>query len=106
MVCNYNISCHNIFILAEPTYTELIEQLDGVVSWKKVAAFLLSDEDGSKVETIARNNHHIIEDCRISMIRQYCVSGDVSWEKVLEALRKAGEKATADKIQQALTLSS
>ena len=34
--------------------------MDGVVSWKKVAAYLLSDIDGSKVETIARNNHHII----------------------------------------------
>ena len=86
-------------LLTEPTYTELIEQLEGVVSWKKVAAYLLSDKDGSKVEIIARNNHHKIEDCRIDMIREYLKSGDISWEKVLEALRKAGEEATANKIQ-------
>ena len=67
-----------------------------------VAAYLLSDEDGSKVETIAINNHHIIGDCRIAMIREYCRSGDISWEKVLEALRKAGEGATANKIQRLL----
>ena len=67
-----------------------------------VAAYLLSDKDGSKVEIIARNNHHIIEDCRFAMIREYCKSGDISWEKVLEALRKAGEEATANKIQRLL----
>ena len=67
-----------------------------------MAAFLLSDEDGSKVDTIARDNHHIIEDCRISMIHQYLKSGDVSWEKVLKALKKAGEKAAANKIQRLL----
>ena len=102
MVCNYNVSCHNIFILAEPTYTELIEQLDGVVSWKKVGAFLLSDEDGSKVETIEKNNFYKSEDCRIAMIREYFKSGDVSWKKVLEALTKAGEKVTLNKIQRLL----
>ena len=102
MVCSFNISCHNIFIPAEPTYTELIEQLDGVVSWKKVAAFLLSDEDGSKVETIEKNNFYKIEDCRIAMLREYFKSGDVSWKKVLEALAKAGEKVTLNKIQRLL----
>ena len=67
-----------------------------------MAAFLLSDKDGSKVEIIARNNHHIIEDCRIAMVREYFKSGEVSWNKVLEALTKAGEKTTADKIRRAL----
>ena len=64
-----------------------------------MAAYLLSDVDGSKVETIARNNHHIIEDCRSTMVHEYCKSGKVSWNKVLEALTKAGEKATAYRIQ-------
>ena len=64
-----------------------------------MAAFLLSDTDGSKVETIGRNNHYIIEDCRIAMLREYWKTGNVSWITVLKALRKAGEKATADRIQ-------
>ena len=67
-----------------------------------MAASLLSDKDGSKVEIIARNNHHIIADCRIAMIREYFKSGDISWKKVLEALRKAGEIATVNKIQRLL----
>ena len=64
-----------------------------------MAAYLLSDVDGSKVENIARNNHHIIEDCHSTMVHEYCRSGEVSWNKVLEALTKAGEKATADRIR-------
>ena len=67
-----------------------------------MAAHLLSDKDGSKVETIARNNHHIIEDCRAAMLREYFRIGQVSWKKVIEALEKAGEKNTADKIQHLL----
>ena len=91
-----------MFSCTEPIYTELIEQLDGVVSWKEVAAFLLSDKDGTKVDTIARNNHHIIKDCRNAMVHEYLKSGEVSWNIVLEALTKAGEKATVDKIRRLL----
>ena len=67
-----------------------------------MAAHLLSDKDGSKVKTIATNNHHIIEDCRAAMLREYFRIGKVSWKKVIEALEKAGEKNTADKIQRFL----
>ena len=86
----------------ELTYCALVEYFEGVVSWKKVAAHLLSDTDGSKVETIARNNQNRIQDCRIEMIREYFKCGNKSWEVVLEALMKAGEKSTADKIRQML----
>ena len=90
-----------LLFLIDPTYTELLELLDGVVSWKKVAAYLLSDKDGSKVEIIARN-YHIVEDCKAAMIREYFKGGEVSWKRVLEALKKAGENNTADKINQLL----
>ena len=67
-----------------------------------MATFLLSDKDGSKVETIAKNNHNITEDCRAAMVYEYLRSNEVSWDKVLEALTKAGEKATVDRIQRLL----
>ena len=70
-----------------------------MASWEKVAAHLLSDKDGSKVEIIARSNQRNVEECRSQMIREYLKSGEVSWEVVLEALMKAGEKRTADKIK-------
>ena len=67
-----------------------------------MAAFLLSDTDGSKVDTIATNNPHSIADCRIAMIREYCKNGEVSWESVLEALNKADETSTVTKIKELL----
>ena len=66
-----------------------------------IAAHLLSDKDGSKVETIARNNH-TIQGCRAEMLQEYFKSGTVSWEVVIQSLIKAGENNTADNIQQML----
>ena len=66
-----------------------------------MAAHLLSDKDGTKVENIEKSYRHI-EGCRTAMIREYFKSGEVSWDKVLEALEKAGEQNTADKIKSLL----
>lgn len=71
------------------------------MSWETLAAHLLSDVDGSKVEIIARNNHNI-QGCRAEMLREYLKSGTISWEVVIQALIKAGEKNTAEKIHQLL----
>ena len=80
----------------------MLEHLAGVVSWKIVAAHLLSDTDGSKVDITARNNRDNIEGCRDEMIHAYLKSGQVSWKVVLEALTKAGEIRTVDKIKRLL----
>ena len=72
------------------------------MSWKEVAAHLLSDTDGTKVQIIANNNHHIIQECRADMLREYFKNGEGSWEEVLEALMKANEKRTAGNIKQML----
>ena len=69
------------------------------MSWQTLAAHLLNDQDGSKVEIIANNNHHKVQDCRAEMLREYFKSGNVSWETVLEALIKAGEINTVEKIE-------
>ena len=98
-----DITLYNYHVFyVEPTYTALIEYLEGIRSWKTVAAHLLSDEDGKKIEIIARNNHHIIQDCRAEMLREFFKIGKVSWEAVLEALMKADEMSTVDKIKQML----
>ena len=80
----------------------MLEHLAGVVSWKIVAAHLLSDTDGSKVDIIERSNQYNIEACRNHMIRDYLRSGQVSWKVVLEALTKAGEIRTVEKIKHLL----
>ena len=72
------------------------------MSWRTLAAHLLNDQDGSKVEIIAKNNHNKVQDCCAEMLREYFKSGNVSWETVLEALIKAGEINTAKKIEKIL----
>ena len=57
---------------------------------------------GSKVEAIEKNYHDDIQKCHAEMLREYYTSGVASWEVVIEALTKAGEKNTADKIKEQL----
>lgn len=64
-----------------------------------MAAHLLSDTDGSKVDIIEKSNQYKVEACRDQMIRDYLRSGQVSWKVVLEALTKAKEMSTVAKIK-------
>jgi len=89
-------------IVTEPTYPVLIKKLNKVADWNKLAAFLLDDTDGSKTESIAKSNHYQVPDCCAAMIREYLRSGDVSWQKVLEALRDAEYTNPADEIEEFL----
>lgn len=63
-----------------------------------MATYLLKDDDGSKVEEIERSNHYMVSDCRSAMLAEYFKAGDVSWENVLTALRKANYVNLADEI--------
>ena len=67
------------------------------MEWKLVAAHLLNDQDGSKTKEIEKTYHGDVADCRAEMIRLFLKGGDVSWQSVLTALRKAGYKNLADK---------
>ena len=64
--------------------------MDKIADWKRVAAYLLDDENGSIAEMIERKNHCDIEACRLEMIQHYLEHGDVSWKRVVSSLRKAG----------------
>ena len=77
----------------------MIEYLEKVVEWKLLAAYLLNDEDGSKTKQIEKTFHGDVADCRIEMIRLFFRSGDVTWQSVLTALRKAGYKNLANEIE-------
>ena len=67
-----------------------------MADWKLVAAYLLNDETGSKTKEIENTYRGNVVDCRLEMIRLYLKGGDVSWQSVLSALRKAGYKNLAD----------
>ena len=66
-----------------------------------VATYLLKDDDGSKVETIEKSHHYMVAECRRAMLTQYLADGDVSWENILTALRKANYVNLADDIKAA-----
>jgi len=83
----------------EPTYPYLVKYFEAVDDWKKVAAFLLNDEDGSKIATIESTNRKDVKDCRESMIREFLKIGEVSWHHVLKSLKDADFTNLATRIQ-------
>ena len=89
-------------IITEPTYPDLMKLLGKVAEWNILAAFLLDDSDGSKTKSIAMSNQYDVASCRADMIREYLKSGNVSWQKVLEALRDAGYTNLANDIEESL----
>jgi len=75
-----------------------MKYFEAVVEWKKVAAFLLNDEDGSIIATIESTNRKDVNECRESMIREYLKKGKVSWQHVLKSLKNANYTNLATKI--------
>jgi len=85
--------------MTEPTNINLTKLLGVVADWKRVALYLLNDVDGTKTLEIERSNYYDVSCCRAAMIREYLMSNDVSWQSVLEALRKAGYRNLAADIE-------
>ena len=93
-----------IIYITEPNNQTLTKYFERVAEWKKLAAFLLNDDDGSKTHLIEKSNHYDVGDCRGAMIREYLKSGNISWETVLSCLRSAGYKNLADDIEKDLNI--
>jgi len=47
-----------------------------------------------------------VENCRAAMIREFLKSGERTWEKVLDSLRKAGYINPANDIEKKLSVGS
>jgi len=86
-----------------PNFLTLIVYFKRVPDWKKLAVFLLDDDDRCKTHVIEKSNHYDVDDCKVAMIREYLKSGNVSWEVVLDCLRNAGYKSLAAEIEEKLT---
>jgi len=95
---------HSVINLAftEPNYKILAQDFEEVTDWKTLAVFLLDDDNGSKAEQIEKTYCRDVTECRLKMISEYLKSGDVSWEKVLDSLRKAKYENLASKIEERL----
>ena len=90
----------------EVTFPILIKYFERAPDWKKVAAFLLNDKDGSKCESIARSKANDVSECSAEVARELMKSGDVTWQHVLKSLRDAEYMNLADQIVEDLGLKS
>jgi len=63
--------------------------LDNLVDWYKFGAYLLPTESCGQLEIIKKSNKGEIDDCKRDLYNLYFKVGDVSWDKVVEALENA-----------------
>ena len=92
----------NNYLLGKPTYADLTNHFSRVVKWKTLAAFLLDDPDGSTCAQIDSTHKGDVKECVDKLIKEYLNSGDVSWEHVLDSLRKSKHKNLANEIEDSL----
>ena len=72
--------------------------IQGVSDWKQLALYLLPEDYGSLINDIDRDNKNVAE-CRWALITEYLKVGELSWDKVVYALRKSGYPNIAEKIR-------
>ena len=61
--------------------------------------YLLPTKYASKVNDIDENHKQDVEACRWALITEYLKVGEVSWNKVINALEKSGHPNIAEKIR-------
>jgi len=64
----------------------------------ELARLLLKDEDGTETETIGKMHSYDVTECCHKIIQKYIQSSDVSWQHVLQSLRKANHNIMARSI--------
>ena len=74
--------------------------MDNLVDWYKFGAYLLPTESCGQLEIIKKSNKGEIDDCKRDLYNLYFKVGDVSWDKVVEALEKANYPNIVKKIQE------
>ncbi|XP_065901120.1 uncharacterized protein [Dysidea avara] len=90
----------NFHCLTEPTLPDLFTYLDDLVDWYKFGAYLLPTDNRAKLEIIKKSNKGDVDDCKRDLYNLYFEIGDVSWDKVVEALQKANYPNIVKKIKE------
>ncbi|XP_065894416.1 uncharacterized protein [Dysidea avara] len=84
----------------KPDYPNLVKYLSEVVDWKTFGTYLLpSDGSAADLEKISNTYGKDVTECQQALIRLYLKKGDISWEKVVEALKDADYNVLATKIE-------
>ena len=83
----------------EVNFLSLLSCFNKIDDWKKLAPFLLNDEDGVAVKKISQDHKDVSNDCCQEMIREYVKSGEKTWNHVLKCLRHSGYKNIANDME-------
>jgi len=89
-----------VHYLTEPALPDLFTYLHDVVDWYKFGAYLLPTDTRSKLESIRKSNKGDVEECKRDLYNLYFDVGEVSWDKVIEALQKADYPNIVKKIKE------
>ena len=97
------ISCSARFISCvtsgQPNYQNLLPYFEGVDDWKQLGMYLLPEDYTSRINDIHKNHKQDVAECRWALITEYLKVGEVSWDKVIYAVRKSGHSNIAEKIR-------
>jgi len=92
------------YLIGKPTYASLKLHFKGVVDWKTLAAFLLDDPNGTTCARIDKTHKGDVNECVDALIKEYMSYEEVSWEHVLDSLRKSSHRNLAKSIQEQLNI--
>jgi len=86
--------------MTEPEYPKLVTWFKRVPQWQCVCPYLLDDKDGTKTAGIMMNED--VKDKCDEMLRRFLMMSNLTWKKVVDALRSGGYNNLADEIEHEL----
>ena len=85
----------------EPTYKNLLPYMERVVNWKTLGTHLLPEKYIPHfLEQIERTRNGNVEDCRRDLLSKFMEVGEVSWDKIIDSLKKSHYSNVAKIIKQ------
>ena len=96
-LCTYYyhvISCTLILCIERDrtTYSDLLDYLHDVDDWKALAVNILPGEPTGLIKIIERSYNGDVRECKKELFSEYMKNGDRSWNTVIAALTKIGNK--------------
>ena len=83
----------------KPNHQNLLPYFEGVSDWKKLGVHLLPEKYTSLISDIDKTYKQDVNECKWALIREYLKVGNVSWDKVIDALKMSDHPSIAEKIQ-------
>ena len=86
------------------TYPDLLYYLKDVSDWQTLGAHILPGNSEGPIEIIYTTHKGDVQECKKALFLEYLKAGDRSWNSIIAALIKIGNKNLAKDIKQKLGL--